>query len=193
MNKIKYIALLLVCLVIFSACSSRQQIEKSISSFSFTNQDGQPYGSNDLTGTIWIADFIFTNCTTVCQPMTAEMASLQEILKEMNTQVNFVSFTVNPEVDSPEVLKTYVSKFTDDLSNWKMLTGYSQDEIEVFAREEFQTIVQKPATSNQVIHGTNFYLIDQQGVVINEYNYIDTSYVNDIVKDVKKLSKGSLF
>jgi len=51
--------------------------------------------------------------------------------------------------------------------------GYSQEAIEVFAREQFQTVVQKPESTNQVIHGTNFYLVDDQGYVLNEYNYID--------------------
>ena len=69
------------------------------------------------------------------------------------------------------------------------MTGYTQEEIEVFAREQFQTIVQKPSTSNQVIHGTNFYLIDQQGSIVNEYNYVDTSYVKEMMKDIKKIQR----
>lgn len=52
-----------------------------------------------------------------------------------------------------------------------MLTGFSQEEIETFAREEFKTIVQKPKTSTQVIHSTNFYIVDDEGYILNEYNY----------------------
>jgi len=189
MKNMKYAVLLLICFAVLSACSPESQFEKSITPFSFTDQDGQPFGTDDLKGSIWIADFIFTNCTTVCLPMTAEMASLQERLKEENIEANFVSFTVDPEFDSPEALKAFVTNFTDDLSNWHLLTGYSQDDIQTFAREQFQTIVQKPTTSSQVIHGTNFYLIDHKGIVVNEYNYIDASYVDDIIKDMKKLEK----
>ena len=141
---------------------------------------------DDLTGTMWIADFIFTNCTTVCEPMTAEMAALQQKFKDEDIPVEFVSFTVDPTVDTPEILKSYVQNFTDDLSNWHLLTGYSQEEIETFARDHFQSIVQKPASSNQVLHGTNFYLIDEQGVLVNEYNYIDASYVDEMIRDAKK-------
>ena len=93
------------------------------------------------------------------------MADLQKKFKEEGIQVEFVSFTVDPTVDSPEVLKEYIHQFTDDETNWHILTGYTQEEIEVFAREQFQTIVQKPSSSNQVIHGTNFYLINQQGIL----------------------------
>lgn len=71
-----------------------------------------------------------------------------------------------------------------------MFTGYSQEAIEIFAREQFQTIVQKPESSNQVIHGKNFYLVDDQGFVLNEYKYIDeSSYVEKMIKEKKKLLK----
>lgn len=187
MKKTTSIFLLFLGLFLLSACSTNKPIEKTVSPFSFTNQEGQPFGTNDLTGSIWIADFIFTKCDTVCQPMTAEMAFLQQKFKDEGIHVEFVSFTVDPTVDSPKALKSYAADFSDDLSNWRFLTGYSQDDIEVFARDQFQTIVQKPATSTQVIHGTNFYLIDQQGVLINEYNYIDTTYADDMIKDIKSL------
>ncbi len=119
--------------------------------------------------------------------MMSELASLQKKLEEEKLQVEFVSFSVDPDVDSPEVLQLYIQQFTDHESNWHMLTGYSQEEIEVFAREQFQTIVQKPNTSNQVIHGTNFYLVDDRGYVLNEYNYIDESYIEEISRDIKKI------
>ena len=189
MKKIGYILLLFICVLLLSACSDEQQPENIIKPFSFTNQEGEAFGNDHLNGKIWIADFIFTNCETVCLPMTANMADLQQKFKADGIQVEFVSFTVDPTVDSPEILKEYVDVFTDDLSNWHLLTGYSQEQIEVFAREQFQTIVQKPASSNQVIHSSNFYLIDQQGALINEYNYIDASYIDDMTKDIESLLK----
>ena len=84
---------------------------------------------NELSNTVWVANFIFTNCTTICQPMTAEMASLQSVFKEKNLNVEFVSFTVDPTIDTPEKLKSFITDFSDDLSNWNMLTGYTQAEI----------------------------------------------------------------
>lgn len=118
--------------------------------------------------------------------MTVEMAQLQEKLHEEGIDMEFVSFTVDPLVDSPDVLKKYLQDFTEDDSNWHALTGYSQEAIETFAREQFQTMVQKPASSSQVIHGTNFYLIDKNGALVNEYNYISNSYVKEMIKDIKK-------
>ncbi|MFS0574744.1 SCO family protein [Sporosarcina sp. 179-K 3D1 HS] len=160
---------------------------RELVSFSFTDQDGQSFGTKELEGHIWIADFIFTNCETVCPPMTMEMATLQAEAKEKGLDVKFVTFTVDPDVDTPEVLKKYIQHFTEDESNWHLLSGYSQKDIETFAMEQFQTIVQKPKTSDQVIHGTNFYLIDQNGFLMAEYNFADESYREDIQKDIKRL------
>ncbi len=183
MKKILY---LFAGLLFLTACGAPEQKEKPIIPFSFTDQHGETYGTEQLEGKMWVADFIFTNCKTVCEPMTVEMAALQRKFKDEDIQVEFVSFTVDPTVDTPKTLKSYVQNFTDDLSNWHLLTGYSQDDIETFARDQFRSIIQKPSSSNQVIHGTNFYLINKRGVLVNEYNYIDDTYVEEMISDIKK-------
>jgi protein SCO1 len=189
MRKLKLIILVFCCSLLLLACTPKHQEERKIEPFTFTNQEGQAFGMNDLTDTVWIADFIFTNCTTICQPMTAEMASLQHILKENDFDVEFVSFTVDPTIDTPEKLKLFITDFSDDLSNWNLLTGYTQAEIEVFARDQFQTIVQKPVSSTQVIHSSNFYLIDKDGHFVKEYNFVDESYVDEMLEDIQELMK----
>lgn len=189
MKNTRYLFISLVFAVLLSACSSEPKNGKEIVPFYYTDQNGQPFGKDELEGKVWIADFVFTKCQTVCPPMTLEMADLQRKFEDEGIQVEFVSFTVDPAIDSPDLLKEYIHQFTDDETNWHMLTGYTQEEIEIFAREQFQTIVQKPSTSDQVIHGTNFYLIDQQGRIVNEYNYVDTSYVKEMTKDIKKIQK----
>ena len=190
MVKRSYLLLLLLGLLfVFTACSSSDQPKNKIAAFTFTNEQSEPFGSTDLQDSIWIANFIFTSCDTVCPQMTAEMIRLQAKMKEAGLDVTFISFTVDPEVDTPKIMKDYMAEFDQDEENWHMLTGYSQTEIETFARDQFQTIVQKPATSNQVIHGTNFYLIDRDGYLINEYNYNEAAYMEQVVTDVKKLSE----
>lgn len=187
MKNIRYLFIPLVFAALLAACSSDPQNGKEIVPFSYTDQTGKPFGTDELAGKVWIADFVFTKCKSVCPPMTLEMADLQRKFEDEGIQVEFVSFTVDPTIDTPDLLKEYIHQFTDDETNWHMLTGYTQEEIVFFAREQFQTIVQKPSTSNQVIHGTNFYLIDQQGRIVNEYNYVDASYVKEMTKDIKKI------
>ncbi|WP_318614062.1 SCO family protein [Sporosarcina sp. YIM B06819] len=189
MKKINGLLFVIVFTLLLSACGTKPITSQPMSSFSFTDQDGQAFGTNELTGTIWIADFIFTQCDTVCLPMMSETAALQQLFKEQGLQVKFVSFTVDPTVDTPEILKEYISQYTDEESNWHMLTGYYQNEIEAFARDKFKTIIIKPKTSHQVLHGTSFYLVNQQGIVVKEYNYANSSYAEELMKDIKKMQK----
>lgn len=181
--------LLLFCSILLVACGQTKPTGRLVESFSFTDQDGNSFGSDQLNGQVWIADFIFTKCETVCPPMTFEMAELQKQFANEGLDVEFVSFTVDPSIDSSDVLKEYIGQYTDDESNWHLLTGYSQDVIKNLALEQFQTIVQKPVNSNQVIHGTNFYVIDQNGYVINEFNYVEDSFSEQIQQEVKGLLK----
>ena len=181
----KRLLILFVVCCFLVACGTNATPTKEIAPFSFTDQNGDAFGSAQLEGHIWVAAFIFTNCETICAPMTAEMSILQEMMEDEGLPVKFISFSVDPETDTPEILQDYIQNFTEDTSNWHLLTGYSQTEIENFAREQFHTIVQKPATSTQVIHGSNFYLIDGDGHLLGEYNFIDPTYEENLIAQVQ--------
>lgn len=161
----------------------------AVQDFSFIDQDENTYTKENLVGKITVADFIYTSCTDICVPMTANMAKLQEMAKKENLEVQFVSFSVDPEVDTPDVLKNYANQFHADLSNWSFLTGYSQQEIEAFAKDSFKTLVQKPKDSAQVGHGTRFYLIDQNGDIIKDYSGVTDTPYEEIIEHIKILNK----
>lgn len=175
---------------LLSACGTngiKGALNYEIDNFSYQNQDGKTVSLKDLKGEIWIANFIFTSCDTVCPPMTAHMTELQKQVKEEGLDVRFVSFSVDPEVDSPDKLKEFAGKYPLSLDNWDFLTGYSQKDIDQFAKNSFKTIVQKPEGQGQVIHGTVFYLIDQNGKVMKDYNGVENTPYNVIIEDVKKI------
>lgn len=183
--------LVLVLAIFLSACSSGELENPNnwkVKDFTYTNQEGKPLSLEDLKGTVWVSDFIFTNCDTVCPPMTSNMAKLQEMLKEEGLEdVRLVSFSVDPEVDTPKALTEFGNKFNADYSNWDFLTGYKLEEIKEMALDTFHTIVEKPKDEEQVMHGTSFYLINQEGVVVRDYNGLDVPY-EDIIKDIKTIS-----
>lgn len=159
-----------------------------IKDFTYKNQENKSYGLKDLKGKIWVSDFVFTSCEDVCLPMTANMAKLQDMVKKEGIEnVEFVSFSVDPEVDSPEALKDYASYFKIDFKNWNFLTGYTQQEIEQFALKNFKALVKKPEQEDQVIHGTDFYLIDQNGTVKQYYTGLDDVPFEQIIQDIKTL------
>ncbi|MFD0051956.1 SCO family protein [Actinomycetes bacterium NPDC127524] len=163
-----------------------------VESFAYTNQDGNTISKQDLKGKVWIADFMFTSCQDVCLPMTANMVKLQQMLKDKGIEnVEFVSFSVDPNTDKPAVLKEFGQRFKADFENWNFLTGYKQSQIESFAKDSFHTIVQKPENMDQVMHGINFYLIDQKGKVIQYYNGVKGTPFDDIVKHIKILQDSN--
>lgn len=189
MKTIKMLFILVTAVFLLTACSQTEQMGRQIGSFSFTDQNGNPFGTDQLAEKVWIADFVFTNCKSVCIPMSQKMSDLQTAFKEQNLEVEFVTFTVDPDYDTPKVLKEYLTQFSEDESNWHLLTGYSQEAIEKLAMNQFGTIVQKPDPSGQVIHGTNFFIVDQKGHIVSEYNYMEESFEEQIIDEVKRLMK----
>lgn len=187
----KLISLMLVFLVVLSGCGAKikNPLNYKVEDFTYQNQNGEDLGLKDLKGKVWVSNFIFTSCETVCPSMTSNMKRLQKMLKDQDVKAELISFSVDPEVDSPEILADYAANYEADLKNWNFLTGYSQDEIENFAKNSFKTIVDKPESTNQVIHATKFYIIDQEGKVMKEYSQVDSEVLQQIVDDAKILNK----
>ncbi|WP_301108718.1 SCO family protein [Sporosarcina sp.] len=183
----RLLPILLLSILLLASCSEPLERGKQVRSFSFTDQNGDAFGTEQLKGKPWIADFVFTSCTTICPTLTSEFASLQNLLKKEGIDVQLVSFSVDSEVDDPATLKSYIANFTTDETNWHLLTGYSQQELEAFAREEFQTFVLKHDASTQVVHGTNFYLMDSEGYIMKEYSFSNETYQDELLKDLKRL------
>lgn len=181
----------LLLILVLSACGQngiRDAKNWPIDDFSFTNQEGEEFGLKDLKGQVWVADFIFTNCTTVCPPMTFNKEKLQTMVKEEGIEdVQFVSFSVDPEIDSPEALKKYGEQFNVDFNSFHLLTGYSQEFIEEFARKSFKAIVDKPQTGDQVVHQTYYYLVDQNGKIMKYYSGSSDVPYAEIIEDIKAL------
>ena len=163
-------------------------MSKEVKDFEFTTQDNDKLSLQDLNGEWWVADFVFTNCVTVCPPMTSNMSKLQTKMKDEKLEAQLVSFTVDPEFDTPEVLKEYAKSYEIDLNNWTFLTGYDYDTIEELSVKSFGSVVAPPPTgSDQVIHGTSFFLVSPEGKAVKSYSGVDAEEVNLIINDLKKV------
>lgn len=166
---------LLLVASILSACSNykfKPTVEYEVQDFSHVNQRNEEVSLESLKGKPWLGMFIFTNCVTVCSPMTFNMTNIQEeLVKREVEDYNIVAFSVDPEVDTPEVLSEYLSHYDlPDESKWNLLTGYDQKYIEQFALKSFKTLVKDDPNSDQVIHGVTFFLVDKNGVVVKTYD-----------------------
>ncbi|MDA1475377.1 SCO family protein [Bacillus changyiensis] len=179
-----------VFVIIMCACGNskiKDPLNYDVESFSFQNQDKKTVSLESLKGKVWIADFIFTNCTTICPPMTAHMTELQKQLKKENLDVRIISFSVDPENDTPKKLKEFANNYPLSFENWDFLTGYKQKEIEGFALNSFHALVKKPENEEQVIHQNSFFLVDQEGKVMKEYNGVTDTPYEEIIADIKLL------
>ncbi|MGF3105022.1 SCO family protein [Rossellomorea sp. DUT-2] len=195
MRVISNIATVALSLFLLAGCQG-ENVEESfpmkveVGDLAAVDQDGETTSLGELNkGKIVIADFIFTNCDTVCLPMTANMSKLQKKIAEagLDGEVQLVSISVDPEHDSPEVLKEYSGRYEVDDKNWSFLTGYSRDEIESFANVSFKTPAAQVEGSNQFVHGTSFYLVSENGVLLKQYEGVSNPPYEEILEDIEKL------
>ena len=181
MKKIYLLALLFLASLVLAACNNEAKIPDKtnwpLADFSHKNQDGEEFSlTNDVKGEVTVVNMIFTNCSTVCSPMTANMARLQRMAAEQELNIKFLSFSVDPEIDDPATLKEFGDRFDANYSNWSFITGYSQKYIEEYAMKNFKAIVAKPKNDPEVIHGTRMYLVNEEGVIVKNYDGLDVPY-----------------
>ena len=180
-KKLWSFVVLLIISTVLSACGNykfKPTTNYEIEDFSHVNHRNEEVSLTSLKGKPWLAMFIFTNCTTVCSPMTYNMTEIQkELVKRGVEDYNIVAFSVDPQVDTPKVLADYLAKYNvPDESKWNLLTGYDQKYMEQFALNSFHTLVKDDPKSNQVVHGVTFYLVDKNGIAVKNYSgYSETA------------------
>src|SRR5699024_10147310 len=141
MSYLKTITLILVLFLVACGEDIETNMSENVADFNFTTQDKGTLSLDDLEGEWWVADFVFTNCTTVCLPMTSNMSALQDKMKEEELDAQLVSFSVDPDYDTPEVLKEYAEEYDADLSNWTFLTGYDFQTIKELSIKSFRSLL----------------------------------------------------
>jgi protein SCO1/2 len=156
--------------------------------FAFVSQAGQPFGSSELQGQVWVANFIFTRCPNVCPKFTAKMGALQRRSAEALSQLKLVSFTVDPENDTPEVLKAYGEKYEADFSRWSFVRG-ERAELERVVRQGMMQPMDKGDGKdlNTVVHGSYFALVDGQLRVRGVYRFTEANAVDEVLRDAEVL------
>lgn len=155
--------------------------------FELTNQNGQPFGSAKLKGKIWIAAFIFTTCPGPCPIISSRMAEMQRPLE--NSDVHLVSFTVDPETDTPEVLRDYAERLHARAGRWDFLTG-DKDAIYSLTQQGFKLAVADSAAedgSGGPVHATRAVLVDRVGAIRGYYDMTTPDAVTKLLADTSHL------
>ena len=170
--------------------SSLQHIKKyhKIAPFSLINQNGLNITDNDYSNKIYVADFFFTTCPSICPKMTANMGLIQEDIITDN-QVLLLSFSVTPEIDSVAQLKRYaIEKGVID-SKWNLLTG-DKKEIYELARKSYLAVkTSGDGGEHDMIHTENFILVDPEQRIRGFYDGTDTTAMDELISDIRLLQE----
>jgi protein SCO1 len=157
----------------------------TVPNFELVNQNGQLFGSAELRGKIWIADFIFTTCPGPCLMISTRMGELQKPLEK--TDVHLVSFTVDPKKDTPEVLRGYAENLQAEPGRWDFLTG-SQSAIYNLSRNGFKLAVSDGSADTGIpVHSTRVVLVDRHGEIRGYYNVTEPDAVTKLMADTTHL------
>ncbi len=143
--------------------------DHKIADFSFFNQNGKLISQKDYENKIYVADFFFTTCPTICPKMTNNMVWLQNQLKKY-PDVKLLSFSVTPDIDTPEVLKKYALEKGVDDSKWNLVTG-DKSAIYYLARKSYLAVkTGKPDELYDMVHTENFILVDKNNRIRGFYD-----------------------
>lgn len=130
--------------------------------FAFTDQNNKEITNDDYKGKVYLVEFFFTTCPTICPVMNKNMVKIQEAFRD-NPKFGIASITINPENDTPEVLKAYAEKYGAEHPNWHFLTG-DQDEIYQLANNGFNLYAGvNPEVNGGFEHSGMFALVDEEG------------------------------
>lgn len=161
-------------------------VHYTIPKFSFTNQSGREVSHKDYQGRIFVTDFFFTTCPTICPIMSTQMSRLQHMLDEEGVlgDVMLLSHSVNPEHDQPQVLLEYAERIGADTTSWNFVTGDRRDIYDQAKNGYFINALESDTAAGGFIHSDNFMLIDRGMHIRGYYDGTSTKDVDQLFDDI---------
>ena len=157
-----------------------------IRNFELVNQNGDTVDNSFLKDKIYVADFFFTTCPTICPVMSNELERVQEEFSG-DLDIQIVSHSVQPEYDSPEILKEYASLHQANPKQWTFLTGDKAEIYSLARKSYFAVTTEGDGGINDFIHTENFILVDKKKRIRGFYDGTSADDVNRLIKDIKIL------
>lgn len=153
--------------------------------FKFTERSGQTIQRADLAGKVWVADFFYTTCPGPCPMLSSRLSTMQEKLGG-RTDVRLVSISLDPEKDTPEVLKQYAERFKAG-PNWLFLTGDKATTYSLVQTGFKLAIAEERNNPEPITHSTKLVLVDREGWVRGLYEGVGQDQTEQLIKDIDKL------
>lgn len=158
-----------------------------IADFSFTNQEGQEISNSSTTGKVYVADFFFTTCPTICPIMKTQMLRVYEKFQN-EPEFLILSHTLDPEHDTQELLKDFAEKIgVENDQTWHFLTGDQEKIFEIGQTSYLTTAMEDKLEPGGILHSGAFVLIDQQGRIRGVYDGTKEEQVDRLMNDIPKL------
>ena len=173
--------------------STLQHVKKyhTIADFSLTNQNGKNITQKDYKGKIYIADFFFTTCPTICPIMTKNMAEIQEVIKD-DDDVRLLSHSVTPVIDSVAQLKKYALEKGVIDAKWNLVTGDKKQIYELARKSYLAVLTDGDGGPFDMIHTENFILIDKERRIRGFYDGTKTEEIDRLLQDLEILKTSYL-
>lgn len=171
---------------VLAGCAARAGLPtySTVPDFTLTEQSGASFdGARELAGKVWIADFIYTTCPGPCPRMSSQMHQVEDALQGVN-DVRLVSFTIDPEHDTPAVLAAYAGHFEARAGTWFFLTG-SRATLNHLCRDVFML----GNVDGSLEHSTRFVLVDRASRVRGYYETTEADAIARVIADAKRLAK----
>jgi len=158
--------------------------------FELTDQNGRDFGSKDLEGRVWVASFIFTRCVTVCPAITEKMARIHSRMRNLAPAFHLVSFSADPEYDTPARLDAYAKSYRASPRLWSFLTGSPAAVRELAAQGLKMSFGRERSDDGRfegLYHDTHILLVDGRGRVRRYYDSERDGVIDEIVRDAALL------
>jgi protein SCO1/2 len=165
----------------------------TVPAFDARDQRGRPFREAEMRGTVWVVDFVFTSCPTVCPRITKRMSELQVKLEKLgkhHAPIKLLSISVDPENDTPEKLAAFGAKYDAHDATWTFATGKTQD-LDRVVVQGFKQRYEKADPSMgimEIMHGDRFALVDAQGRIRAFYDTSEPDALERIVEDAERVA-----
>lgn len=162
-------------------------IYPTIPAFKYLNQDSVMIRSKEMKGKVWVANFFFSHCPSICPPMISQMKRLNILTADINKHLQYMSFSIDPTRDTPTRLREYIKENGITASNWQFFTG-DEAATHRLGVENFLVHAANDAVApGGFAHSDGLVLVDMEGYVRGIYHGTVTSEVDQLNKDIRKL------
>jgi protein SCO1/2 len=200
-SAITYSLLLVACCLSLSSCSSKEKqlpifgqremvgsdtIYHKIAPFKFLDQDSAWVTNQTFKDKIYVADFFFTSCRTICPIMKTQLVRVYDLTKDMD-DVLLLSHTIDPEYDTVALLRDFAKRLGVETKRWHFVTGVKDSIYKIAQTSYFATAMEDKTEPDGFIHSGAFLLIDKKGRIRGKYDGTQEEDVNRLVKEIKRL------